>query len=245
MNKFIEKFSNCYLVFCIYSFIGWIYEVLYFFFLKHKFINRGLLFGPFLPIYGFGMLLLIYLLKTFILKKHKASNIFYLTISISTIITFVFISIIEYKNPFIKSITELLNEYGLLILIINIIGIILGIFIVKKMNSEKINNLDLTVILIFLFIWIIATALEFSTHLIMDTFFNKELWDYSKNFLNINGRVDWDASRGFAFGGTFLLYIIQPLIHKILLNIKDSTKATLSFLIGTAMIIDLLIQIIK
>lgn len=42
------------LLFFIYSFIGWVWEVILSFFESKKFINRGFLIGPFLPIYGFG-----------------------------------------------------------------------------------------------------------------------------------------------------------------------------------------------
>ena len=54
----MKKFADYYLTFCVYALIGWLYEVLWMWFVvppKH-FINRGVLLGPFLPIYGFGML---------------------------------------------------------------------------------------------------------------------------------------------------------------------------------------------
>jgi len=44
-----------FLVFIVYSFIGWIIESLYRTILeKGNFVNSGFLFGPFIPIYGFG-----------------------------------------------------------------------------------------------------------------------------------------------------------------------------------------------
>ena len=45
------------LLFFIFSFIGWVYEVILSIFEHHKFINRGFLIGPYLPLYGFGGLL--------------------------------------------------------------------------------------------------------------------------------------------------------------------------------------------
>ncbi len=45
------------LLFFIFSFIGWVYEVILSIFEHHKFINRGFLIGPALPLYGFGGLL--------------------------------------------------------------------------------------------------------------------------------------------------------------------------------------------
>jgi uncharacterized membrane protein len=64
------------------------------------------------------------------------------------------------------------------------------------------------------------------------------LWNYSKDFLNINKRVNWDASRNFAIGGTFLLYTIQPLIEKVLKKIKANKKITIACIIGVIMLLD-------
>ena len=51
--------------FAIYSFLGWLVEVAYAYSISKKFVNRGFLFGPFCPIYGFGLLSLIVLLQSF------------------------------------------------------------------------------------------------------------------------------------------------------------------------------------
>ena len=63
MKNILEKISNYYIVFIIYCLIGWLYEVLWMRFVvePHRWINRGVLIGPFLPIYGFGMLILLVL----------------------------------------------------------------------------------------------------------------------------------------------------------------------------------------
>lgn len=49
------------IMFSIYSFAGWVIEVLYRSFQQRKFINPGFLFGSFVPIYGIGALFIIYL----------------------------------------------------------------------------------------------------------------------------------------------------------------------------------------
>ena len=48
-----------FLLFLIYSFIGWLIEVIGKLIEKHKFINRGFLIGPICPIYGHGCILMI------------------------------------------------------------------------------------------------------------------------------------------------------------------------------------------
>lgn len=45
---------HCVILFAIYSFIGWIIEVVYRSAKQRKFINAGFLHGTFIPIYGFG-----------------------------------------------------------------------------------------------------------------------------------------------------------------------------------------------
>lgn len=46
--------------FTIYSFLGWIGEIIYTFPERHKFYNRGFLYGPICPIYGAGAIVIIY-----------------------------------------------------------------------------------------------------------------------------------------------------------------------------------------
>lgn len=49
--------------FTLYSFIGWLCEVVYCSFLSRKLVNRGFLAGPVCPVYGFGALFIIWLLE--------------------------------------------------------------------------------------------------------------------------------------------------------------------------------------
>lgn len=69
-NKIRTEWMKWFLLFMVFSFIGWVYELLVFRFeLGYGFLNRGFLFGPYLPVYGFGSLLMI--AATLRLKKHK------------------------------------------------------------------------------------------------------------------------------------------------------------------------------
>ena len=55
-------FKTVFLIFIIFSCVGWISEVLYVgIFFEHKFVNRGFLHGPLCPIYGFGGLSILLL----------------------------------------------------------------------------------------------------------------------------------------------------------------------------------------
>lgn len=56
-------------VFLAFGFIGWLYEVGIMYFEMHQgFVNRGFLFGPCLPLYGFGGLLILLTAGRF--RKH-------------------------------------------------------------------------------------------------------------------------------------------------------------------------------
>lgn len=59
----IEFFATWFLIFMIYSFLGWIMEVAASVFARHKFVNRGFLVGPICPIYGAGALFAALLLN--------------------------------------------------------------------------------------------------------------------------------------------------------------------------------------
>ena len=59
-------FYTYFLLYFIYSIIGWFVEVGLAFYEHKKFVNRGFLIGPYCPIYGVGCLLLTILLSKYI-----------------------------------------------------------------------------------------------------------------------------------------------------------------------------------
>lgn len=173
--KFFRKYFLC---FIIYAFVGWIYEVLWFSFNSKKFVNRGFLYGPYLPIYGFGVLILLLLLN-------------------------------------------------------------------KIMNKKiKVFNVTITPVLVFILIFFITSIVEYISHYILDNYFNIVLWDYSKNCLNINGRICFEASRDFAIGGVLALYIIQPLLNKFLNKISDILQNIIFIVLFIIFITDFVVTIL-
>ena len=74
-----EKFRNYFLYFVMYSVIGWIYEVfLEVVIYRWGFSNRGLLFGPYCPIYGVGAIVLIPVSYTHLWEQPDHFRIVYL-----------------------------------------------------------------------------------------------------------------------------------------------------------------------
>ncbi len=56
---------NWVLYFYIYCFLGWIFESCYVSFHQKKWVNRGFLHGPFLPIYGSGAVVMLFVSEPF------------------------------------------------------------------------------------------------------------------------------------------------------------------------------------
>jgi len=61
----LKTLSIYFILFLVYSFIGWLWEVVDKIVEEHKFINRGFLIGPYCPIYGVGCILLVVLLSKY------------------------------------------------------------------------------------------------------------------------------------------------------------------------------------
>lgn len=88
-QNYMLKLRNVTFVFIIFSIMGWLYESALFFTRHEPFYNRGYLFGPYLPIYGVGGIILLYLfygpLKSFINTRNKIQQV----LIISALVLFV------------------------------------------------------------------------------------------------------------------------------------------------------------
>lgn len=72
----LNKVKKYYLCFMMYSVIGWLYEViLEVFIYKWGFSNRGVLFGPYCPIYGVGALIFILIVGRILKDKKRKDKI--------------------------------------------------------------------------------------------------------------------------------------------------------------------------
>lgn len=61
----IKIYSIIILFFFIYSVLGWLWETFYCSFKAKKFVYRGFLIGPYCPIYGFGIVMVLYFIEPF------------------------------------------------------------------------------------------------------------------------------------------------------------------------------------
>lgn len=155
------------LVFLFGAIIGWIYEEGFSILIDKTLENRGFMYGPYLPVYGFGAIFLVYFLKKY---KDKPILIFILSILIT-------------------GITEYITGY------------------------------------------------------LMETIFKRTWWDYTGLFMNLNGYVCLRSVLNFAVLALLLMYLIEPLINKL---IKKYKRTSTIFTISTFIIIliDLIITLL-
>ncbi len=162
------KADELIIMFFIFSFVGWLYEVLLTLFEHGILVNRGTFYGPWLPIYGAGAVLLIILLRP--IRK----NIFaYFCLSM-----------------------------------------------------------------------VICGTIEYFTSLYLELVHHMAWWDYHGYFLNLNGRTSLEALILFASGGTFVTYIIAPLIANLLDKIKKNIKIILCIILLSIFVIDYVVATI-
>lgn len=79
-------FNTLFLYFIIYSVIGWIAEMLYCRIFDGRFSDRGFLYGPYCPIYGFGGLIVLILLEPF---NSDPMMLFLLAVIFTTILEYI------------------------------------------------------------------------------------------------------------------------------------------------------------
>lgn len=96
----LKKIRDVFILFLLFSFAGWIYEVILGFIHYGVFLNRGYNFGPWLPIYGFGGLILYAIFGRLINKPVYIGKV---NIRIFTIVIYiaVFATIIELASTYI------------------------------------------------------------------------------------------------------------------------------------------------
>lgn len=86
---------NLVLMFFIFAFIGWLWEVALHIFKDGMFVNRGTMHGPWLPIYGFGGVMIIVFLRRFAKKP-----------VLLMVTTFVLCGIVEYVAHWYLELTK-------------------------------------------------------------------------------------------------------------------------------------------
>lgn len=170
MKKLIEV-KKLFIYFISFAFIGWIYELILFLIEDHILVNRGYFYGPWLPIYGFGGLIIYSLFYRFKDRQIKIKNI-----NIRPLVLIIYISLVavtvELISTYICDVIgvnwqslwtyadDFMNFQGRIALLpglkFGIIGVLAIYFIiplidkVKESNNKIVNIIVYIVICIFL-----------------------------------------------------------------------------------------------
>ncbi len=167
----MEKIALYFLLFIIYSFLGWLLEVVRVSFKNKRLVNRGFLIGPYCPIYGVSALVMIIYLSRY---KDDILTVFLLSVIISTFTEYLISYIMEkifnarwwdYSNKKfnINGRVCLTNAFGFGILgtlLIYYINDFMLLFI-NKINTKVIITISFILFIIFLIDFIISMNISY------------------------------------------------------------------------------------
>ena len=95
---------------------------------------------------------------------------------------------------------------------------------------------DKNIFIIFLVGYLGSIVLEYTTSYVLEKIFHAIWWDYSKKFLNINGRICLSASIGFGVAAIVIVKWLIPWVEKVVSYFPDALMVSLSlifiFLLG-------------
>lgn len=128
------EFLKLLLLFLMYSFSGWLFEVVAVFITTKKFSNRGFLIGPICPIYGVASLIMVFLLNKY---KNDYLILFCMSVVICTIVEYVTSFIMEklFKTRWWDYSNNKFNINGRVCLQDSALFGILGLLVVLYINS--------------------------------------------------------------------------------------------------------------
>lgn len=155
-----------FVLFLIYSFIGWLMEISFTLYKDKTLVNRGFLMGPYCPIYGCGCILIILLLKRYL---NDFIALFIMSMVICSILEYLTSYIMEklFKARWWDYSDKKFNVNGRISLSTSFMFGVLGIFLIYFMNPLLEKGLSLIpkdificislIILVFFLIDIIVT----------------------------------------------------------------------------------------
>lgn len=161
-------FFYYFLLFFIYSVLGWIIETINVSFTEQKFVNRGFLIGPYCPIYGWGAIFMILYLTQY---KDNMLTVFILACVICSVLEYVTSYVMEklFKTRWWDYSNRKFNLNGRICGMNSILFGLCGILVIYIVQPILIwlfsyfsNNAFLILTIIFLSIYITDTIISFN-----------------------------------------------------------------------------------
>lgn len=181
-------FGEPIILFVIYSIIGWAFESAYCSMRTKKLINRGFLFGPLCPIYGFGSMLIIYALSP---VMQYPLLVFLLAFLLTSALEYAVSLLLEvvFKKSWWDYSEHRLNLNGRVWLVASAIWGLLAMFLVYLLHPSVmavIRPLSLTVKNWIAVVLLLAIAVDLAFSVRDTVIFNREM----KRLAELSARID-------------------------------------------------------
>lgn len=127
------------------------------------------------------------------------------------------------------------------------VGALILIFSLAKLQRQRfcIGKINITPVLVFLGIVVIATIVELIGSYIMEFMTGDWMWDYRRFAFNFQGRIALNPSLRFGIGGMIALYLFQPLFVKLTEKIPPKYFTVITGIMGGIFLIDVIASIMK
>lgn len=100
------------------------------------------------------------------------------------------------------------------------------------------REIDLTVIIVFFAGLVLADIVEFTVSLLMEKMFHARWWDYSENFLNIQGRICFKHSIYWGLASIGFLYVIHPFVNRYFIKLPIDFVEVILAVVLSVFVID-------
>lgn len=135
------KVQNLIIYYFVCAFIGWILEMIYGYMVFGHFVDRGFLYGPMCPIYGYGAVAMILIIDAIQKKNVNIAGKFVIITIVFTLLEYLASLVLEliFHQRWWDYTNEILNINGRVCLIFSlmfgIIGLVFTEFIYKPSNK--------------------------------------------------------------------------------------------------------------
>lgn len=155
----MEKFSLYFILFLIYSFMGWSIEVVNSLISEKKFVNRGFMLGPYCPIYGYSAIIMVLYLDQY---RDNVLTVFLLAVVVCSVVEYLVSYAMEklFNARWWDYSNKKFNINGRVCLtnafLFGILGVILVYFInpflyklISKMNTKVLMIISIILLVLF------------------------------------------------------------------------------------------------
>lgn len=179
----------CYF-FC-YAVIGYIIEVLYCSFYEKRLVNRGFLHGPYLPIYGFGSLIILLLFQN---KTTHPLLVFVLTFILTSMLEYVTSYLLErlFNAKLWDYSTYRFNLHGRVCLLNSTLFGLLGLLVIYGIHpfvSEVIQSMEPRLLNTLSTAIVVVVSIDATSSVFQMAAFQKQLGDFRQKAKEIEERL--------------------------------------------------------